>query len=216
MSSGIPSLTTRLIGCLALSSLFLIFLAGPAEADCGCHHQCHACTQADDCQCDCRLLNWPKRDCLAKALANVGGCVKNLWGRFKCRGGCDDAGCDDACDAAMINELMMTDPQLHYHHGQLPMHIDSQPLPYIPDHSEMHVPEPVMRLPETDTHQRSNDGSLFDTFSNPFEDDNASADTFRNVRPSNYTREVSRSSLGPHSTSPIYQSYRRSRSSKLR
>jgi hypothetical protein len=114
----------------------------------------------------------------------------------------------------MIDELMMPHDPMHSQHHVAPMYPQGTPL-YTPEPYRMNdlPPEPAPRMemesvPRPQPSQRSTQpsdrvpppvrkpvpdpksdiegGSLFDTLSDPFKDDDASVKRMRSVRPSNY------------------------------
>ncbi len=126
MISETASIKKRLLALAAAGGIAL-FSAGNlvSAADCGCEPSCGACPQVKCCDCSCKCSPWPKHNCLSKAMKKVKGGLDKLIA--KCTtSGCDDLCCDDACDAAMIEELMLPMPPqtLHHHSTEkaVPMH----------------------------------------------------------------------------------------------
>ena len=151
-----------------------------------------------------------------------------------CGHGCDEASCDDACDAAMIDELMMPHSMLHSHDHVAPMYPHGAPMPTpLPyDMNDLppepappmrmdkapatgpseRLPKPIDRVPPPvrkpvpKTKSDTDGGSLFDTLSDPFkDDDDASVKPLRSVRPSNYYSNSSQSEAVGSSLSRGYQ-----------
>ena len=129
--------------------------------------------------------------------------------------GCDELLCDDACDAAMIDELMMAPPAAYQHSGGMqsepmdmatPKSVD-QPLP--PPMEDVKPIAPPVRLEQPPT--KPERGSLFDTDDDPFSDDEARIRNYRPIRPSAYEKVE----LRPIQRQPVpRQSSRRSNSSR--
>lgn len=120
----------------------------------------------------------------------------------RCKGGCDDVLCDDACDAAMIEELMMPPqltPHVHSHGDPTPPAVEGTlPRPI----EEVQPMTPPVRLQEPPANPDR--GSLFDTLDDPFTDDEARAQTYRPVRPSAYNQvELRPIQLQPIRVTPV-------------
>ena len=237
----------------------LLLTAIPAAADgCGCETRCVSCPRVSGCQCSCSCSLGLKHNCVSKAFKAFKSKVDGLLDFGKSKRGCD-ACCDDACDAAMIEELMLPLPPAVDHQRQqappatlhsapmpppyntspsdqvpvvpphaTPLPVDDIPappadaaptddMPILPDSAAIDdmplmplgsgwqgqdptvgsniLPEPpqevppAIRPPETDDPfqiDESQDGSIFDSLSNPF-DDEARVRTRSPVRLSNYT-----------------------------
>ena len=258
--------------------------------DCGCEPSCGACPTSSSSSCDCSggcsspgadISRAVKKSCVYKALDLFAGGVEKLLGLDKCGNDCDELTCDDGCDAAMIDELMVP-PAIEQHHHfhaapaapshvhmpsvqPAPIHI--QPLPQVqiapqkpsewqqprmaPRETEMRmseprmvepripapihpkeqsmrepepkplqdsripVPVPVPKMEERAAPQEEADdgGSLFDTLTNPFSDDEARVHVPQPIRPSSYessrTYQPSKSdyNMRPISKRPLSRSY---------
>jgi hypothetical protein len=194
--------SSRLIAGLAAGWLCLMSCSTEAEAGhCGCEPSCQVCPPPHV-ECGCQCNHGRKVNCVKKAFDRFTLGIEKLFSFGK--SGCDDLLCDDACDAAMLDELMipMAPPVIHHHpHGahqhdahshhaapSMPPQIQtrlSQARPSQPgepgESYEGEMPPPIRsQEPNPDR------GSLFDTESDPFGDDEASVRTQRPVRPSAY------------------------------
>lgn len=184
----------RLLACFAAGCLFVTATGNDLQAAgyCGCEPSCDVCPPpiVDGCTCNCGHAKKP--NCLKKALDGIAASFDKLMSMGK--GGCDDMLCDDACDAAMIEELMVPMPMEmsevhhhngHHHHG----HEHDNATPMHDAHSgdqeyEGEMPPPV-RMKEPPSNP--DEGSLFDTQSDPFlDDDEARIRAYRPIRPSAY------------------------------
>lgn len=232
MSSKIRTFKRLLLTGVAAGALSLL-PADVATAGCGCEASCGACAPVSQCECccDCSKLN-----CIDKAMNKLKGgmmSVKNLFHFRHGKSACD--GCDDACDAAMVEELMMAPTHHHPHathhhphathvhphaaptheaHPAKPhVHMDKTPmrdhapapmnskLPEPVGSEEMNaVPPPPVRMPAPEA-EAPEEGSLFDTLSDPFKDDDARVQSLRSVRPSNYVRPLRPAPLSRQSQS---------------
>ncbi len=112
------SMKNRLLACFAIAGISLTASSSTLAADCGCEPTCGACTTtASACTCNCSRRG-PKHNCLFKAFDAVADGFEKLF--HLNRSGCDEMSCDDACDAAMIDDLMVPMPPVehrHSHHG---------------------------------------------------------------------------------------------------
>ena len=134
------------------------------------------------------------------------------WSGWKF-GGHADPMCDDACDAAMMEDLMFPSPDVYQHQPMSPHispHIHSHP------HSasrpemlpEVHFPPADSKTiaPPVHTHEKALDAELFQSLPDPFMDDEVRLQTENTVRPSNHV-EVA---LRPVPRRPLSQSHERS------
>lgn len=108
------SLKRRLLAWVAAGGMSLAGTGHTLAADCNCHTACATCAPEESgCTCDCS--GGRKHNCLHKAIHAVAGGIGKLLHRDKC--GCKEQLCDDGCDAAMIEELMVPAPPMVMHHG---------------------------------------------------------------------------------------------------
>lgn len=234
-----PSIKSRLFACIVAATIGLTTANTTLAGDCGCKAACDTCPAVvSTCSCDCSHSKKPS--CLHKALDAITSGFKKMCSFGKRGGGCDQL-CDDACDAAMIDELMLPTPAAVHHHPHHaysePVQIDSAPIHVHPLHehplhehplhdhehdTELHmtepriqplqdehtsadgesgiVPPPVrMSVPEPDNDRES----LFDTLSDPFNDDEVRRRTYRSVRPTSYDEY----GLRPISKRPLSRNY---------
>jgi hypothetical protein len=242
-------LKSRFLAYVAAGGMCLATTGNTLAADCGCKASCDVCpTATTGCSCDCSSGK-KKHNCVYKALDAFAGGIEKLLRLDQCDSRCDESVCDDGCDAAMIDELMLPMPPTSNHHvkpfvppaysgptqdvqvtptgpsqwqgaGQ-PM-ID-QPLMEsqdagqhlgsgaIAEPEDTVVPPPV-RVQELDMDIRrrpvpqgenTERGSLFDTLSDPFLDDQTRTRAYQPVRPSSYD-DVE---LRPISKRPLSRSY---------
>jgi len=143
------SLKSRLFACIAAAGISLAVANPTLGGDCGCETACDACPAlAEGCTCNCSRAKKP--NCLCKAFDAVTGGIEKLLGFVKCGGGCDQLLCDDACDAAMIDELMQPIPGVIHHH---PHHVHSAPSPVhsAPIHQHQPYSGPTQNLQLTPT-----------------------------------------------------------------
>lgn len=243
MSSTNHSVRTRLLACIFASGLCFFGTADVLAGECGCQAGCHSCPTPSRDRCSCQCSIWPKHNCLKKAWGSVSGGFGKMLDWRLCHRGCDEANCDDACDAAMIEELMVPYAPTHSHHHVAPMYPQGTPLnssePYrmndLPPEPPMvmesapprdpsqRLPQPrdrvspPVRKPVPDSNSDIEGGSLFDTLSDPFkDDDDASVNRMRSVRPSNYFSTSSRLQPIGRSLSRGNQSSRRRVSRSVR
>ena len=96
-----------------------------------------------------------KRSLVYKALDGMAGGIERTLGLDQCHAsGCDQANCDDACDAAMIGELMVPMPHSDSHAIPMPVqprsrHIYSQPIESAPRNAEPDVIQPQPHVAPT-------------------------------------------------------------------
>lgn len=220
------SITTLLLAATFTAGTWYFGTETADAADCGCSSPHHCCLGVKHDRCGCECSSWLEDNCLKRAFASVGKMFC-----FGSDGGCDEGGCDDACDAAMVQELMMTEP-LHHQYPPIyetPAPIQSMPMQMSPSYQPQPVqpsrpqnmnrpmsprlPEPIervnppVRVPEPQPVEEPDSGSLFDTLSDPFEDDEAKVEGLRAIRPSSYRSSAFRSDRG-------YSSRRAARNSR--
>jgi hypothetical protein len=232
MSANVERFKKHLLASIAACGIGLAVPATSATAG-GCNGTCHSCqpTTHPDCRCNCSKPHLGHS--ISKAMKSFADGMGD-WFSFGKSGGCDEVGCDDACDAAMMEELMTPlpphhggnphvspydygHPHPHPHSGHMleppvapmpsvepmqtmpmqPMQppIESiqpmepmrpmQPEDVLPrgEPSARPLPEPQRPAPAADTPE---EGSLFDSLSDPFQDDEARRSSRRTVRPSSY------------------------------
>lgn len=112
--------------------------------DCGCEPECGCEIAAPECGCEnscdspacgsksggllSKKFNMKKTP-LYRSLDAVAGGIEKVFSLHKGHSGCDEAACDDGCDAMMIQELMVpmptTDHSMHHQHHS----IDSMSVP---------------------------------------------------------------------------------------
>lgn len=134
------SLRNRLFACVAAGGLCLTGADHVQAVECGCEVTCEVCpSTTTSCSCGCSVK---KTNVAYRALDAVAGGIEKLLGLDKCgSNSCDTRSCDDACDAMMMEELMLPSPpptSLHSHSR----HIPTPPAP-VP-HSTRH-PSPRMQ-----------------------------------------------------------------------
>lgn len=243
-------LKSRFLACIAAAGLCLGAAGKTLGADCSCQVACDVCpTATSNYPCDCPRGK-KKHNCLYRALDAFAGGIEKLLCLDRCHGSCNDALCDDSCDAAMVEELMLPMPPAEIHHHshhesssmeplQPPIYsgetqdvqiTPSGPTPWKsaeqevgqPHRSEMRMTEPqieslgsgqhsgggapmdqevvpqpvdvlepdmdIQRRPDPQLQPRTEPGSLFDTLSDPFRDDQTRTRTrtYQPVRPSSY------------------------------
>lgn len=236
-----PSLRNRLIACIAAGGFCLAGANQATASECGCEATCAVCP-TDSVECSCGCSSKKKHNGVYRALDAVAGGIEKLFGLNK-RGNqsndCDALLCDDACDAAMLDELMLPLPVMTHDHSQhthaypeqhystpLPPAIQPAPSYADPSHGLQPAPtiptpaltvEPQILPPKIPTLKlKPTEGSLFDTLSNPFGDDEARVRIPRPVRPTSYQRPSSerpsneQGLLRPIRRIPLSQSYTKS------
>ena len=141
-----------------------------------------------------------KVNCLQKAMNGFSVGIHKLFSFGK--PGCDDMLCDDACDAAMIEELMLPPSSATHHHDHgahdhshgdhSHEHGDHVHPHATGDHDAVPNPESVEKMPPPirlqEPPSNPDRGSLFDTETDPFSDDDARVRTYRPIRPSAYEK----------------------------
>lgn len=116
----IRSLKSRFLASVIAGGLCLAVAGNTLAADCGCSNSCDVCPTASSGNCcDCSSGK-KKHNCLYKALDAFAGGVERLFCLDRCDSRCDESVCDDGCDSAMFDELMLpmppTEIQHHRHH----------------------------------------------------------------------------------------------------
>ncbi|NND99282.1 MAG: hypothetical protein HKN47_18335 [Pirellulaceae bacterium] len=215
---------SRWLACFAAGCLCLMTADSDAMAGhCGCEATCEVCPPINaGCTCDCG--HGKKFNCLQKALDGFTAGIDKLLSLGS--RGCDDALCDDACDAMMIEELMvpMAPSTIHHDHGHHAQEVHQHDAHTHGAHDHGHTHEhdaptgdgqvedmpPPVRL--QDPPSNPDEGSLFETQSDPFQDDDARLRAYRPIRPSAYQR-VELRPIEPPSNS-LRQSSRRVRTSR--
>ena len=207
---------SRFLACLAAGALSLSAMGNSLAGTCGCQTECQTCPPpAASCgcnQCECAPK---KQNCLQKHFSKFASHFKNM---LKPKKGCDSM-CDDGCDAAMIEELMVPAPtSSHHHHNHHPQRVPTppagefeaitppEPAPLAnpgPSDVKMSSPRievsptkegeqpklmpPPVRKPQTT--KPSEEGGLFDSLSDPFDDDQTRRNLYQHVRPSAYEQD---------------------------
>ncbi len=251
MFSTLEPLKRHLLVSVAAAGFCFVTYDAALAGQCGCQANCQISPHVSSDGCSCQCSRGAKRNCLHQALGVVAGGFEKLLSLGKCGSRCDQAGCDDACDAAMMEELMMPVQPPTYQHNPLyqampphstPMYQHAAPmhLPYTSPNDDVRftpsapsdwenagqrmldaevsqpaipsrrLPAPVdqvspparMPVPDQNPNQRdirqsqpaTDGGSLFDTLSDPFSDDEARVHSYRPVRPSSYSRPLTGSS----------------------
>lgn len=261
---------------LASGPVSIVPMSAASAGECGCQ-SVGAMPEMSTATCDCctKPSRFKMQDTLFyKALDTVAGGIEKVFRLDQCHSGSDschsgsDSMCDDACDSAMMGELMIPMPPMdrtvtpmpihghsqhgHSQHGH-PQHGHSQhgrqPAPQIvqptapsmpPSMSPRQVPSSNMSAPAPQSQMRmtqpqmspmesgrmsgrtpgttqratpapepmrdpdtsgqpilpappipdDEDGSLFDSLSNPFGDDEVHVHRFNPIQPSNYEPEL--------------------------
>lgn len=179
---------THVIACLAagwisLSTVQIEANAGDCGGRCACQSTREVCPPpAPNCRCGCN--QGKKVNCFKKAFHGLSAGMNKMTKLFSLRkSGCDEMNCDDACDAAMIEELML--PPVMPSTSQ-PQPMPPQVEPIVPEEGSVEEMPPPIRLQEPPSDPDR--GSLFDTKEDPFSDDEARMRSYRPVRPSSYER----------------------------
>ena len=122
----------RLFACLVAVAMCLSVANNVDAGDCGCAASCDACPNLDP-GCICHCSRFFKRSCVYKALDAFAGGIEQVLDLCTCCRSRNEKLCDDGCDAAMIDELIV--PEAIYYQ---PLQIHSEPAPVysapIPDH----------------------------------------------------------------------------------
>jgi hypothetical protein len=176
----------RSLAWIAAGVLSLSTAAGVRAADCGCEVPCDADPIAIA-GCDC--------GCEADHGSSFSGCLDKLQDglkklcSFKWKPGGAGHLCDDACDAAMMEDLMLPPGEI-MHHGHGSPHVHHAPTPphagmpseiiHVPPAATDEIAPPVLRQKvKTET-------ELFDSLPDPFIDDDARLRTEKVIRPSSH------------------------------
>ena len=181
----------RSLAWIAAGVLSLGAAASVRAADCGCEVPCDADpTAIADCGCGCEADHGGSfSGCLDKL--QVG--LKKLCS-FKWKPGAGGNLCDDACDAAMMEDLMLPPGEI-MHHGHAGTHVHPAPMqpqaaPMQPQAMPSHIQVPPAATEEIAPPVRregvKSESELFDSLPDPFIDDEVRLRTEQVVRPSNH------------------------------
>ncbi|MCG8651647.1 MAG: hypothetical protein MI861_17535 [Pirellulales bacterium] len=210
-----PSLNMRLLICLAATGIGLMSPRVVSASGCGCEvHRPYPVRPT--CQCCCT-----KGPILQALDAMACGVEKLLTCPAPCRrceSLCDNA-CD-ACDAVMIEELMLSAPPMRQHHPRqlhrptkppqqrvipapqmdpplaVPPRADNgasvlpQPQTQVPPPVRINGAEQPQQNPLQDPKSQTEENKIFDTLSNPFGDDEARRHAPQMIRRASYIRPV--------------------------
>ncbi|MGI9471542.1 MAG: hypothetical protein ACR2NZ_08430 [Rubripirellula sp.] len=210
---------SRLFAYFAAGALSLAVTGSSLAGTCGCQSGCQTCPPpTSSCGCSSCECAPKKSNCLQKHFTKLASHFKSLLPSKK---GCDTC-CDDGCDAAMIDELMLPAPtELHHDHAHSHHnHAPSVP-PALPHDYESITPPPAEPSPLADPSQGNlkmtqpsievsptlggeqpklmpppvrnpqveepkQEGGLFDSLRDPFDDDQTSRRVPQPVRPTAY------------------------------
>ena len=120
-----------------------------------------------------------------KAICNLSWCHDKLFGDR-------DTPCDDACDAALMGDLMMPAPEViypTYPHAEpaSPMFEDGRAKP---EQIETPHGDQGKLAPPVHVQERMTDEELFKSLPDPFQDDSAQLPTVRSVQPSSHSVDL--------------------------
>jgi hypothetical protein len=197
----------RFLALIATGVLSLGATTGVRAADCGCEVPCDADPIAvAGCDCGCEAAHGNRfSGCLDKLQDGL----KKLCD-FKWKPGGGGNLCDDACDAAMMEDLMLPPGEI-MHHGHVSPHVHHAPR--LPDAS---IPPEIIHVPPAATDEIAppvvreklkTERELFDSLPDPFIDDEARLRTEKVIRPSSHQEIRFRPAPSkPSSTRPLSKS----------
>jgi hypothetical protein len=183
----------RLLAWIASGTMSLFVAGNVLAADCGCETACDS-YPAEMGGCDCGCSDCHQSGGLSNGFRKFQDRVKKIcdikWCDWKWLGH-ETAECDDACDAAMMQDLMLPEEAI-IHHGQVYPH--AHPVPHPQMLPQVHLPPsgPNTISPPVHIREKGVDTKLFDSLADPFRDDDAQlpAEPNMNVRRSSHDEVV--------------------------
>ena len=182
-----PSTKLRLLAWIAGGAMSLFVAGNAPAADCGCEVACDS-LPVELGGCDCGCLDCDQSGGMSSGLHKFQDRLKKLcdikWPNWKwCGDG--DAACDDACDAAMMEDLMMSEPPaIHHQHVHPHAYPEMLPQVYSPPSETETISPPVHVREEV------KDSELFNSLPDPFRDDDAQLQTQQRVQRSSHDEVV--------------------------
>ncbi len=176
-----------------------LFAAGNATAaECGCETPCDA-LPGELAGCDCGCSHSHHGNAFSNGFRKFQDQFKKIcdlkWCDWKL-GGHGDPMCDDACDAAMMDDLMMPSPHIYPNEYVHPpqVHPHAHPVPHPEMLPDVHFPPAGSKTvaPPIHAQEQAVDSELFRSLPDPFTDDEASLQTQRSIRPSSHAEVVLR------------------------
>ena len=193
-----PSRKLCLLAWIAGGTMSLFAAGNATAADCGCEIPCDGLPAAMT-GCDCGCSQSHHSNAFSQGFHKLQDQFKKLcdlkWCDWKL-GGHGGQMCDDACDAAMMDDLMLPPGAVYQneymHSPHVHPHAHSSPHPEMLPH--VHVPPaaPTSIAPPIHVREKLLNSDLFEALPDPFTDDEAQLQTERSVRPSSHAEVVLR------------------------
>jgi hypothetical protein len=182
----------RLMVLSAAAATLVLMASSSTAADCGCEIPCDACSM-DLSGCDGGCCDSRHTGCLSHGMHKFKDRLHKLFSKKWCNWslcGRKDSCCDDACDAALMQDLMWPAARSMHESGQphadhvLPAPQAMQPIP-MPGAESMGSESRTMSPPVRSGEPRR-DEHLFDSLQDPFADDHEPVEVPRDVRRSSH------------------------------